>query len=106
MLVIMPIGRFPLGKIILDTIDASSKIIDPRIIDVGIKNLWSSPTNILEKCGAINPINPIVPTYETEIAVIMDDKINIIVLKLSVSIPKLLALSSPANNAVSDQEYL
>ena len=49
--------------------EATCKRIAPISIEQGIRNLWSSPNNILPMCGEINPINPIIPANETATAV-------------------------------------
>ncbi len=54
-------------------------------------------------CGATRPMNPIVPTNATAVAVRTETRISPFILILSTFTPRLLALSSPSLRAVSFQ---
>lgn len=84
-------------------VDAISIIRAPKIIVIGIRYLWSSPTINLAQCGATSPTKATVPINPTAPAIRNAQIINTIILKFATSIPKLLALSSPAVSAVNFQ---
>ena len=85
--------------------EATCKRIAPISIEQGIRNLWSSPNNILPMCGEINPINPIIPANETATAVKKEETIKIFRRNFFTLIPKASALSSPNLNEVSIQVF-
>src|SRR5690606_14360386 len=78
-----------------DIINAPDKML------AGREKRWSSPTKSFAICGPTNPINPMVPTKDTEPAVRMLTRNNEKKRKDPTFTPKLFALSSPKRSAVS-----
>ena len=62
----MPIGSSARGIIIRQKTSAHNKKTAPNNAEIGIKYLWSVPTNIRTICGIIKPIKPIIPAEYTE----------------------------------------
>ena len=65
-------GNTAPGTIILVATEASDSMAAPHTADMGRENLWSSPITILAMWGPTIPINPILPTNDTAVAVSRD----------------------------------
>lgn len=94
-----PTGKDIPDTITLDIVSAISKIATPDRKLPGNKNLWLSPTNLFIICGAIKPINPIIPKNDTQTAVINDAKNKLTIDITPIFTPIVLAVSKPLVNA-------
>lgn len=90
----------------LQTMAAARSISAPQTADIGIRNLWSSPTSMRAMCGPTSPTNPIVPAKLTARAVTAETARSTFLLSRPTSTPRLLALESPILRAVSLQKFM
>ena len=97
----VPSGTVPSGDIIRLTASHASRKNTLNAMDAGITNLLSDPKIILIMCGAISPTKPMIPAHATITAMMSAITNRQMILRDSVSKPRLVAALSPSARTFS-----
>jgi hypothetical protein len=97
----VPRGTAPSGDIIRLAASQASRKNTLNAMDAGITYLLSDPSIILMMCGAISPTKPMIPAQATITAMMSAITNRQMILRDSVSSPRLVAALSPSARTLS-----
>ena len=97
----VPSGTAPSGEIIRLAASHARRKNTLNAMDAGMTNLLSDPRIILMMCGAISPTKPMIPAQATITAMMNAMMSRQMILRDSVSRPRLVAALSPRARTLS-----
>ncbi len=97
----VPSGTAPRGDMMRLAASHASRKNTLNAMDAGMTNLLSDPSIILMMCGAMSPTNPMIPAQATITAMMSAMMNRQMILRDSVSRPRLVAALSPSARTFS-----